>query len=119
QELRHREICTLTLVGCRGLGLVLIDRRGRSFAPASLQLLARVVTRLVVILAGGIVICGHLRSVLWFVCVVLRSSDLGGGWYVPTRPPSYHRSGPSRNAERGGIIAERTAIDNQIAHRRP
>src|SRR5690625_6576009 len=80
RELLTGEIGPRQLVGVRGLGLVLIDRRGRSFAPASLQLLDRVVTRLVVILAGGNRILWLSPALSLIILGVLAIVSPGRGW---------------------------------------
>src|SRR5699024_9124046 len=63
RQLLPREVRPRELVRVRGLGLVLVDGGGGGLVPPALQLLDGVVARLLVVLARGVVICGHQRSV--------------------------------------------------------
>src|SRR5699024_1332725 len=63
RQLLAGEVGARELVRVRGLGLVLVDGRGRGLVPPTLQLLDGVVVRLVVVLARGVVLCGQQRSV--------------------------------------------------------
>src|SRR5699024_8058851 len=63
RQLLTGEVGARELVRVRGLGLVLVDGGGRGLVPPALQLLAGVVVRLAGVLARGVVICGHQRSV--------------------------------------------------------
>src|SRR5690606_30219271 len=69
-ELLAGEIGTGELIGIGRFGLILIDRRGGGLVATTLQLLDRVFAGVVVVLARGVVISGHLRSVPGLVGVV-------------------------------------------------
>src|SRR5690606_7187071 len=108
-ELLAGEIGTGELIGIGRFGLILIDRRGGGLVATTLQLLDRGFAGVVVVLARGVVISGHLRSVPGLVGVV-RPGCWGSS--APGGPLGPCTSGPSVNAECGGIIAARPPVHN-------